>query len=293
MSASTVPAQSVQIRRAQLADVAPCARICYDAFGALQRAHNLPLDLDDVSHATKMLTMMFSHPGFYCVVAECDGQIAGSNCLDERSPIAGVGPITVDPAVQNRAVGRHLMLSVMDRAKERGFPGVRLVQEAYHNRSLSLYTKLGFDAREPLSLFGGKPIHQTPSAYRFRRAEPSDLDACNALCVRVHGHHRGGELRDGIEHGMARVLEFDGRIVAYSSAIGFFGHSVGETNRDLAALIASAEEFLGPGILVPTRNATLFRWCLDHGLRLMKPLTLMTVGLYNEPAGAYLPSILY
>jgi hypothetical protein len=44
---------------------------------------------------------------------------------------------------------------------------------------------------------------------------------------------------------------------------------------------------------VPTRNAALFRWCLESGLRVVQPMTLMTIGLYNEPAGAYLPSILY
>jgi hypothetical protein len=73
----------------------------------------------------------------------------------------------------------------------------------------------------------------------------------------------------------------------------FFGHAVGESNRDLQALISAAKEFQGPGILVPTRNAGLFRWCLDHGLRIIQPMTLMTTGLYNEPAGAYLPSILF
>jgi len=26
---------------------------------------------------------------------------------------------------------------------------------------------------------------------------------------------------------------------------------------------------------------------------MVEPMTLMTVGLYNEPSGAYLPSILY
>ncbi|MGH9734556.1 MAG: GNAT family N-acetyltransferase [Candidatus Acidiferrales bacterium] len=293
MSAPASPSQSVQIRRAQPADAEICGRICYDAFEALQRHHNLSPDFPDPSRAIQALTMMFSHPGFYCVVAESDGQIIGSNCLDERGPIAGVGPITVNPAVQNRSAGRQLMAAVMDRAKERGFAGVRLVQEAYHNRSLSLYTKLGFDAREPLSLINGTPIRRTPAGYRFRHAERRDVEACNALCIRVHGHDRGGDLRDSIEHGMARVVEFDGRIVAYASAIGFFGYSVAETNRDLQALIASAEEFLGPGVLVPTRNSALFRWCLNQGLRVIKPLTLMTVGLYNEPSGAYLCSILY
>jgi hypothetical protein len=44
---------------------------------------------------------------------------------------------------------------------------------------------------------------------------------------------------------------------------------------------------------VPTRNGELFRWCLASGLRLVQQMTLMTIGLYNEPAGAYLPSIHY
>ncbi|MGB2622514.1 MAG: hypothetical protein WA857_02520 [Candidatus Acidiferrum sp.] len=61
----------------------------------------------------------------------------------------------------------------------------------------------------------------------------------------------------------------------------------------LAELLAAAEAFQGPGILVPTRNAGLFRWCLENGLRVVQPMTLMTMGLYNEPAGAYLPSILF
>jgi hypothetical protein len=65
------------------------------------------------------------------------------------------------------------------------------------------------------------------------------------------------------------------------------------TNEDLKALIAAAPAFQGSGILVPTRNAGLFRWCLENGLRVVQPMTLMTVGLYNEPAGAYLPSILF
>jgi hypothetical protein len=47
------------------------------------------------------------------------------------------------------------------------------------------------------------------------------------------------------------------------------------------------------GFLLPTRNADLFRWCLENGLRVNQTATLMSIGLYNEPAGAFLPSILY
>jgi hypothetical protein len=114
---------------------------------------------------------------------------------------------------------------------------------------------------------------------------PDDADACNALCLRVHGHDRSGELVDAIAQGTARVAEHSGCIVAYASSIGFFGHAVAEVNAGLYALLGSAEEFGGPGFLLPTRNTELFRWCLNHGLRVVEPMTLMTVGLYNEAAG--------
>ena len=85
----------------------------------------------------------------------------------------------------------------------------------------------------------------------------------------------------------------NGRITGYTTIIGFFGHAVGETNDDLRALIGAAKEFAGPGFLLPTRNGDLFRWCLTNGLRVTQPMTLMSRGLYNDPAGVFLPSILY
>ena len=59
------------------------------------------------------------------------------------------------------------------------------------------------------------------------------------------------------------------------------------------ALIGAAPRVEGPGFLLPTRNSELFRWCLAQGLRVVQPMTLMSLGLYNEPKGAFLPSILY
>jgi len=285
--------QALVIRRATLADAEVCGQICFEAFRTLAEKHNFPPDFPAPEIPKHVLSTMFSHPLFFCVVAEQDGKIVGSNCLDERTPIAGVGPITIDPGAQNRSVGRQLMQAVMTRALERKFAGVRLVQAAYHNRSLSLYAKLGFVVREPLACMQGTPIQKTPAGYRVRTAEPGDLATCNDLCVRVHGHDRGSELNDAIQQRTAVVAESGGRIKAYASFIAFSGHAVGEANRDLQALIATAEEFQGPGILVPTRNAGLFGWCLESGLRVVQPMTLMTIGLYNEPAGAYLPSILY
>ena len=72
-----------------------------------------------------------------------------------------------------------------------------------------------------------------------------------------------------------------------------FGHTVGETNEELKALIAATPEYAGTGFHVPNTNGPLLRWCYDNGLRMVKAMTLMTVGLYNEPKGAYLPSVIY
>lgn len=292
MSSPTLTTE-LRIRRATPEDADTCGRICHEAFTKINGEHGFPPDFPVPEAGIGLLGMLFSHPGFYCVVAESDGRILGSNCLDERSAIAGIGPITVDPSVQNRSVGRRLMQAVMDRASERGFPGVRLLQSAFHNRSLSLYTKLGFDAREPMSVMQGPPIQKTVEGCTVRKAQQRDMEAANRICEGVHGHTRAGELRDAIGQGRAVVVERHGRITGYASAIGFFAHAVGESNLDLQALIASADGFEGPGILVPTRNAQLFRWCLENGLRVAYPMTLMTIGLYNEPVGAYLPSVLY
>ena len=283
--------QSLVIRRGSPADAEVCGRICFEAFGSLAAQHNFPRDFPFPEVPINVLSMMFSHPGFFCVVAEQDGNVIGSNCLDERTPIAGVGPITIDLSAQNRTAGRRLMQAVMTRATERKFAGIRLVQAAFHNRSLSLYAKLGFVVREPLACMQGPAIHVTPREYQVRPAQPGDLSICNDLCLRVHGHDRGGELNDAIRQGTAVVAEMGGRIRAYASSIAFFGHAVAETNDDLQALIAAAPAFQGSGILVPTRNAGLFRWCLEKGLRVTQVMTLMTIGLYNEPVGAYLPSI--
>ena len=285
-------ASDVQIRAARPEDAAVCADVCYQAFNRINVEHGFPPDFPSVDAAREVLTMMFTHPGFYCVVAESGGRAIGSNCVDLRGEIAGIGPITLDPAVQNHGAGRRLMQAVMERAKERGCSGMRLIQAAFHNRSLALYTSLGFDVREPLCCVQGPAIKKHLEGCQVRAAEASDAEACNELARRVHGHDRGGELADAIGRS-AVVVQREGRITGYASAVAFSGHAVAETNLDLEAMIADADAFGGPGLLVPTRNAELMRWCLRNGLRIVQPLTLMTTGLYREPQGAYLASILY
>ncbi|MCU0482978.1 MAG: GNAT family N-acetyltransferase [Chloroflexi bacterium] len=283
----------VTVRRAVDADWVDAGRICYEAFASLADRHGFPHDFPTVAAASDPIRWMINHPGFHGVVAEADGRVVGSSFLDERGTIFGIGPVTVEPAAQDRRVGRLLMEAMLARAAERGAPGVRLVQIGYHMRSLSLYTKLGFDVRESFAAMYGEPIRCSMPGYEVRPATPDDEAACNALCLRVHGHARAGELRDAIEAGSARVVERLGRISGYTTKINYFFHSVAETNDDLRALISDAPDFGTPGYLVPLTNFDLLRWSLDQGLRIFFVTNLMTVGIYQQPRGAYLPSVGY
>ena len=167
------------------------------------------------------------------------------------------------------------------------------MQTAYHYRSLALYASLGFQVREPLSVLQGEVLTSTTPLRPVRHATPADLDACGELCFKVHGHDRRLELAEAITAGTARVVERDGSIAGYATGIGYGWHAVARTNDDLIALLGSSDSIAGLGVLVPSRNSGLLQWGLSHGLRIVQQSTLMTIGLYSEPVGAYLPSILF
>ncbi len=274
-------------------DAEACGRICYDAFATLAATHGFACDFPSRDVATGLVAALLAHPGIYAMVAEADGVVVGSNFLDERAAIAGVGPITVDPGLQDGAVGRQLMVAVMERAAARAKSGVRLVQAAYNTRSLALYAKLGFEVRETLACLQGPALHMKIDGCTVRAATDDDLEACDRLCHAVHGHDRSPQVADAISLGKALVVERNGKLTGYSTGLSFFDHSIGERDEEIQALIGAVGAFGGPGILVPMRNTALFRFCLEHGLRVVQVMTLMTTGRYQEPRGAYLPSIMY
>jgi predicted N-acetyltransferase YhbS len=283
----------IRYRRATPSDIERCTEICFTAFGGINARHAFPPDMPTREIAGGLIGMCVTSPHVYGVVAEREGRVVGSNYLWETGTVAGVGPITVDPAVQARSVGRGLMQAVLDRARERGFAGVRLVQAAFNTQSMSLYTKLGFDVREPLVCMNGEPIGKPLEGYSARKVTEADLDACAEVCRRVHGHDRNGELAMAVGQGQATLVERGAKVVGYATDVGFFGHAVALDNPALLALIAAAPRFSGPGFLLPSRNGEVFRWCLANGLRMVQPMTLMSLGLYNEPRGAFMPSVLF
>lgn len=286
---------SLTVRRVTSDDAPHCARIIKEAFDGIANAHNFPLDFPSPEMALGFAQSFCAHPNIFGIAVESGGKLVGSNFLDERNLIPAVGPITVDPGFQGKGVGRLLMQAVIERGKRA--PGIRLVQDAFNTRSMSLYTSLGFDVKEPLAVMSGKPSSVLPADVEVRQLQESDIPECAALCHKIHGFDRTGELRDTSKMFPSQVLIRGSRIVAYMAAppLWFLNHAVAETEQDLRDLMlgASACTEAPLSFLLPTRQSDLFRWCLGEGFRVLKPMTLMSMGDYQTPKGAYFTSVGY
>ncbi len=286
---------NLTIRPAIASDIETCGRIIYQAFKGIADRHSFPPDFPTVQDGVKLTTSFINHPSIFGVVAEYDGQVVGSNFLDERDPIRGLGPITVDPQAQQRGIGRRLMEAVLEHGQRAA--GIRLLQDSFNVSSVSLYTSLGFDVKEPILLMRGKPKTEPHPAVEVRPLRDEDLSACAALCEKVHGYDRTNELRDAVKYFSPQVALWGGRVVAYASAPTFWplNHGVAETEEGMKALLLGAGAVSGESLsfLLPVRQAGIFRWCLSEGLRVIKPMTLMAMGDYREPNGCYFVSVLY
>ena len=286
----------VNIRPITPADTENSARVIYSAFRGIADEHNFPYDFPSEESAIGMAQMAIGSSDIYGVVAEDEnGRFLGSNFLWDHDAIKGVGPITVDPDVQAKGVGRRLMQAVIERGKNA--PGIRLVQDAFNTASMSLYASLGFEVVEPLVIMQGNPIGESSSNVEVRPIEEKDYEECAELCRKVHGFDRKNELKQISRMFPAFVAVRENRIVAYTTApiMWQLNHAVAETTEDMQTLLFGAAKQLGRPLsfLLPTRQAELFRWCLSQKLKVVKPMTLMAMGKYQEPQGCFLPSVLY
>jgi predicted N-acetyltransferase YhbS len=116
---------TVRLRPASPDDAEPAGAICYEAFETIAEQHGFPPDVTSASDTTDLISVLLSRPDIYSIIAEIDGRVVGSNFLWEADTVAGVGPITVDPGVQNKAIGRQLMEAVLERARQQGISAVR------------------------------------------------------------------------------------------------------------------------------------------------------------------------
>jgi predicted N-acetyltransferase YhbS len=285
---------NVAIRRAQPSDIDVCARINYEAFKDISDRHQFPTYFRTLEFSTEIIDLLIGSPLCFGIVAEREGAVVGCGFMDERNPIRGIASVAVDRTSQARGTGREIMKALLERGQDAR--GIRLLQESFNMASLSLYASLGFEVKEPLVLMEGKFRSQPPYGFEVRRMASEDVEECAALCEKLCRCDRTSEIEDALNHYSPFVACKEGRIVAYTCAVSAVGHSVAQTEADMQALLLgaaaySSEELLS--FLLPLRYASLFRWCLQEGLRAIKPLAVMSVGEYQSPEGCWLPSFAY
>jgi predicted N-acetyltransferase YhbS len=275
--------------------VEECARVCYEAFRGISEQHRFPPDFPSLEFAEGVMMSLVGSASVFGVVAERDGRILGSNFVDERDEVRGIGPIAVDPVEQGSGIGRALMNAVIERTRDA--ESVRLLQDSFNTGSLPLYASLGFDIKEPVVVMRGRPKSTPRDAVEVKLLESADVDECSSLHRRVHGIERVNALRDALQLFSPVVARRDGQVVAYASSLFAWpvAHGVAETFEDMRSLIARAATFLSDpfSLIVPIRQAELFRWCVEEGFRVIKPMNLMVRGAYQEPRGTWFPSVLY
>jgi ribosomal protein S18 acetylase RimI-like enzyme len=282
------------IRRATHQDIDACSRINYEAFKDISDRHQFPTDFPTLDFATEITGLLIENPLFFDIVAETEGSVVGCGFMDEQNPIRGIGPVSVDRTFQSQGTGRKIMKALLEKGQEA--PGIRLVQESFNMASLCLYVSLGFEVKEPLLLLEGKFRSQPRYDFEVRPLTSEDVEECAALCHRVYGCDRTFEIKYALNYLSPFVANKQGRIVAYTCAVSTFGHSVAESEADMQALLLGATAYSPDEVLcfhLPVRFASLFRWCLQEGLRGLKPLAVMAIGDYQQPSGCYFPSYLY
>ncbi len=277
-------------------------RICYEAFSALHDRHGVPRDFETNDDGVMVVSLLARRPDHFGIAAVevRDGEAVrpvGSNFLQLTDVVSGVGPITVEPSIQSRGLGRTLMQRVIDEARERGRREVRLFQEAINVASLPLYTTLGFSWVDSAALMSPPRLEHGETAERLgvRMMTPKDLPAVAELSEASYGFSRAedaGVLLGAPFPGFVR--ERNGKVVGYLFP-SLLGHAGARADEDLIAMLAVMGSQLSGApakFICPLSEVGLFRALLARGARVLKMLNYMSLGeRYTKPRGSWLPSI--
>src|SRR5215217_1496151 len=267
--------------------------ICFEAFRDLHDRGCGTRDFPTEGIAQQVLEMLVQREDFYSVSALDNGRLVGSNFLSLMDPVAGVGPVTVDPSYQGQGLGRILMQDVIEYAQRNNIEQVRLMQDSFNTASLSLYASLGFDVKVPVAFMQAAPLAQADDSVR-PIAEP-DLPAVEELSERIYKNSRRNEVAAAARYGFAALLrERQGRITGYLLP-GILGHGVAETEEDALALVGEAARRLPPEIarfFCPLTESSFYRGAMQANCRVIKVMNYMTLGGYEQPDEVWMPSVL-
>lgn len=162
-----------------------------------------------------------AHPGLSPLVAEADGQIAGTGIATVNGSVGWVGMIFVDEALRGRGIGTALTAAVIDRLQAAGCTSLVLLASPLGR---PIYERLGFLAEMDYRILvapgrAAEPHEPTGrDGARLRPYGPSDLDAILALDRAATGEDRGHLLRAVVDAATTVVAEGpSGQVVAFDA----------------------------------------------------------------------------
>jgi len=255
-----------------------CSEICYNAFKTINEQHGFPPDFFRAWNDPRHDVHAVFSPWCLCSGSWSGWQIVGSNFLWEESAIVGVGPTTVAPHIQDASLFDG---SSAGTGKTTRVCGRAPMQRLFIIDRCHSIPNLGLTYR---TLVICKASIRTE--HSRLRSSPSNRGSrsCGRLCQRVHGFDRNRE--HAIQRGTATVVEHDGRITGYATTIGFFV-MLWVKPMKTKALIGAANPLTDLVFFLPTRTVNCSS--LQQGASCVQPMILMSLGFYNQPAGAFCP----
>ncbi len=241
---------STTVRPLVLEDAPVVGQIIAVAFNEVFRRHGFASPFSSIEVGQRLAALYASYSESQGFVAETEGRIVGSGFLHVRGDRAGIGPVTVDPSAQGVGAGRAIMQRLLEESGH--CSSVRLFQDAFNNASFSLYSKLGFVARDVLvALEAEDPQPEPiPNTAEVRLMTGADLDEVTALDTRVTGLARRADFGLLLGFGSHLVCQRDGRIVGYLCRLAlenesFLGPAAAEGLDDLKSLLYHAAQMPG------------------------------------------------
>lgn len=297
------------IRPAKPEDIDPAAQIFLEAFNSFNASVGLPPEWTPEMARFIVGSFISSPRTFYSVVAveEPGGRVVGSNFLDCSDDVTAPGPISVDQKAQDAGIARALMDAVYEHSCSLGKKNIRGVCLASNAKSFSLYMKIGYKARDLLTYLSRAPRREdTPGSisaisiaeqhgYRIREMEAQDVSACDALFQRINGCSRKNDIAASLRNPppiRPYVIVKDGEIEGYHTGFYLLGHGAYRSADAFQHLVSAV-----PGevlLHMPSlRQHELLRWCLLNGFKTVRQEIVISIGLYQEPDGIYLPGMGY
>ena len=237
-----------------------------------------------------------------CLVAEIEGELAGSCFYHPRETHVSLGIMNADAKFSGRGVAKALLKEVIGRAD--GLP-VRLVSSAMNLDSFSLYTREGF---RPLAMYQDMLLPEgknlPPPSAKVRDALPSDLAAILKLEQAISGIRRESDwlalLHDPTGRWRGLVSEEEGEVMGFLFSINDPGCQMlgpGVMKSETAAFELIVAQLSGfqkaqPLFLVPAKATELVKKLYELGARNCELHVSQVLGEAQEPTGIVMPTFM-